>query len=723
MVPSMLVLCVTLAAAPDGLQHSARTSEERQHIEALAHFGTARYFQQQNRLIQAEKQLKAANTAEPKANAPKRELAKLYATTGRDPTALRLAKEVVEADPTDREMAVLLAKLLLDAKRPAEAVEAYKLAVASKEQMKLADRVLLWNDYAKAATEAKDGASAVVARVGLLKLLEESKQDLLQEKLFDTNSHELEVVQQKESLGDAYVLAGKFQNAAQVFDSIDTKTNHIRLSWKRCLGFEKDGKTGKALEQLVKFLAAKPAGFAPYAKYVELSRDDRDLKNHLVDLASANPDNTAPLWLLASAKMTSGDITEAKGEFRKLLPKMTKPEEASVLVQAHMNGQAQVQLLELLDKQFKAARPDGFDDPDRDREKELDDARPEAVARARLLSTAVRAASKADISSLVNVLDGETNRGTKFSSDIYELLYSCARSSNDITLFARMLPRAVNNQQKDIRLKFLAVQALEANRQWADLARQADEISRAEMGRYYPVIKARAAVAKAELGQGSAAHAILDDLGDTPYTMSYRVNVYNILGNHREALKLCDTILATDKLTEQLVFNTKKQKAQCLTLLGKHTDNEKLLRALLDDHPDDPVLLNTLGYNLAEQNRKLPEAEKLLQRAMELDKDERRRSGDFDSVSGSILDSQAWLLFRKRQFKAAREALELAVESTEESRSPIAWDHLGDVYFELNDRKAAIKAWRKAQGYYENSHLGRDLDRLNSVKAKIKQFE
>ena len=739
MLPSLFVLAVFVASAPETgtLQRSVQTTEERQHAEALAHYGLARYYQQQNRFIQTEKQLRAASSSEPKANAPKRELAKLYASTGRDAAATRLAKEVLGNEPNDRETAVLLARLLMEAKRPTEAVAAYRLAVKSSEPIKLEDRILMWNDYAKAATAAKDGPAAVAARTGMLQLLDKSKPELLAAKLFDEQSYEVELARQVENLGDAYVMDRKFDKAEEAFakaqklqsDPRNSKLAVIRLHWNRCNALAEQGRKGEALKELAKYLEAKPTGFAPYAKYVELSKptkDQRDLNDRLAELAAANPDNTAPLWLMAAEKMSSGEpggITEAKAEFRKLLSKMTKPEEANVLVAAHANGQAHAALLELMDRQFKSARPDGFDDPDREKEKELDDARPEAVQRARLLSTAVRQMPKDGISALVRFLDGETQRGTKYNADVYELLMGSTRSVGDLDLFAKMLPKAVQNVQKDIRLKVLAVKALATTRQWADLARQADEISRADMGRYYPSIKAQAAVAKAELGQASAAHLILDDLGDTPYTMGYRVDVYNILGNHREALKLCDNILAMDKLTESQVFNAEMQKANCLGLIGQHTENERLLRRLLDDHPDDPVLLNTLGYNLADQNRKLPEAEKLLQRAMELDKDERQRTGEFDSVSGAILDSQGWLLFRKGSFKAAREALELAVETKEEARSPIAWDHLGDVCFELNDRKAALKAWRKALGYYENSHLGREQDRLNAVKAKIRMFE
>ena len=57
---------------------------------------------------------------------------------------------------------------------------------------------------------------------------------------------------------------------------------------------------------------------------------------------------------------------------------------------------------------------------------------------------------------------------------------------------------------------------------------------------------------------------------------------------------------------------------------------------LLKKNPNDPVLLNFLGYLLADSNRKLDEAEALIGRALAQ-----------DGANGAYNDSMGWLYFRK----------------------------------------------------------------------------
>ncbi len=86
--------------------------------------------------------------------------------------------------------------------------------------------------------------------------------------------------------------------------------------------------------------------------------------------------------------------------------------------------------------------------------------------------------------------------------------------------------------------------------------------------------------------------------------------------------------------------------------------------------PDSPQALNFLGYLLADHQRDLPEAEKLIRRAVEQDPD-----------NGAYLDSMGWVLFRLGEFSAARVHLERALTLTGDD--PVVHEHLGDVYREL----------------------------------------
>jgi tetratricopeptide (TPR) repeat protein len=99
--------------------------------------------------------------------------------------------------------------------------------------------------------------------------------------------------------------------------------------------------------------------------------------------------------------------------------------------------------------------------------------------------------------------------------------------------------------------------------------------------------------------------------------------------------------------------------------------------------PDQPVVLNYLGYAWAEQGRNLPRAREMIERAVEL------RPND-----GAIIDSLGWVLLLQGDREGAIRWLERAVELTPED--PTANDHLGDAYAAAGRSREAQIQWRRA---------------------------
>ena len=149
----------------------------------------------------------------------------------------------------------------------------------------------------------------------------------------------------------------------------------------------------------------------------------------------------------------------------------------------------------------------------------------------------------------------------------------------------------------------------------------------------------------------------------------------------------------------------------------------RLLRELLDDNPDNVLILNNFGYQLADQGRKLDEAEAMIRRAIVLDRDARIKAGDPDAESGNYSDSLGWVLFKKGKFAEARKALEAATQFAEVSENGVVWDHLGDTYFRLDLKKEAVAAYAKALKLFTGSHEGKQFGRLDEVKRKLKLAE
>jgi tetratricopeptide (TPR) repeat protein len=105
----------------------------------------------------------------------------------------------------------------------------------------------------------------------------------------------------------------------------------------------------------------------------------------------------------------------------------------------------------------------------------------------------------------------------------------------------------------------------------------------------------------------------------------------------------------------------------------------------LDLAPDEPMVLNYLGYSWADQGLNLPRARAMLERAVEL------RPED-----GNIVDSLGWVLFRLGDIPGAVRLLERAVEL--EPRSATINDHLGDAYWAAGRQAEARYQWSRALG-------------------------
>jgi Flp pilus assembly protein TadD len=109
------------------------------------------------------------------------------------------------------------------------------------------------------------------------------------------------------------------------------------------------------------------------------------------------------------------------------------------------------------------------------------------------------------------------------------------------------------------------------------------------------------------------------------------------------------------------------------------TDLQEALRL----GPDQPDVLNSLGYAWIDRGLRLQEALGMVQKAAAL----RPRSG-------AIIDSLGWAHYRLGNWAAAVEALERAAEL--EPGDPVINDHLGDAYWRVGRRVEAQFQWTRA---------------------------
>jgi tetratricopeptide (TPR) repeat protein len=104
----------------------------------------------------------------------------------------------------------------------------------------------------------------------------------------------------------------------------------------------------------------------------------------------------------------------------------------------------------------------------------------------------------------------------------------------------------------------------------------------------------------------------------------------------------------------------------------------------LDLFPDQPLVLNYLGYSWIDQGINLDEAFKMLRRAVEL-----------RPTDGYVVDSLGWAHYKLGQYDQAVKELERAIEL--KSSDPVINDHLGDAFWRVGRKLEAHFQWNHAR--------------------------
>jgi tetratricopeptide (TPR) repeat protein len=118
--------------------------------------------------------------------------------------------------------------------------------------------------------------------------------------------------------------------------------------------------------------------------------------------------------------------------------------------------------------------------------------------------------------------------------------------------------------------------------------------------------------------------------------------------------------------------------------------------------PDQPLILNYLGYSWIDRGEKLDQGLKMIEKAVEL------RPED-----GYIVDSLGWAHYRMGDYAGAVEYLERAVELVP-SDSTIN-NHLGDAYWRTGRLTEARYQWRRALQF------GPDKDDVQPLESKLEK--
>jgi tetratricopeptide (TPR) repeat protein len=198
-------------------------------------------------------------------------------------------------------------------------------------------------------------------------------------------------------------------------------------------------------------------------------------------------------------------------------------------------------------------------------------------------------------------------------------------------------------------------------------------------------LEARSKAASILLARSNRKEALvlLDDyVSDHPDTeFETRLSEARLLANHGDAetgLTLLSDALERHPQHPAIEYD----RAVILERAGRVKESVEVLERLLKERPDDPVLMNALGYTLADHSLDLGRAEGLIHKALSATPD-----------SPAVLDSLGWVRFRQGDAKGAVPELQHAYALDHDSDIAAHW---GEALWMSGKHQEARRVWAAA---------------------------
>ena len=170
------------------------------------------------------------------------------------------------------------------------------------------------------------------------------------------------------------------------------------------------------------------------------------------------------------------------------------------------------------------------------------------------------------------------------------------------------------------------------------------------------------------------------------------VTYYNAIG-HFSKKEYAGAIKAIKRAIDQEPETEKAMLADMYALLADiyHANKQDDLsdnafeQALKLDY-DNSSTLNNYSYYLSERGKKLDEAEKMSKRSIEI-----------KPTEATYLDTYGWIQYKKGNYEAAKTFIQRAIDLAGKNADATLYDHLGNVFYKLNDKEKAVQYWKTSK--------------------------
>ena len=715
-----------LEDSPKRIDSLPKPASDIRKEEAVRIYGAGLLYEKENRLLDAMKAFEKSLQLDPVALAPRKALIPIYLALDRLDDALNLTTYVLEHDPASVETSLLYARQLKSLGRLKEVAELLaKLSKqeALKDQQDLKSRVLhdlalLQEDLSewKKAYETCTSLQTILDITGAEEILGLTPDELKREK-----------AENYERLGRLSLKNGSTEQAvdfylkAQKLDVIRSG----RLGFNLAQVYASQGKLDDALLRVDEFLQTQPLGTDAYELKIDLQKKlnrNKDIIPELEQASVRDVHNNKLKLLLARELATSGNVIRAEAIFEKVVEVAPSPETYAAMFALYKKEPklGARKALVRLDSGIQAANRKGGIPPEPGIALQvramLLALRKDPEFASQILNDSVRCIQQGDKlcyetcvalgtmasrmgnahagEQLLKVSLSEIKAHPDYESEVFAGLLRVLRLSNKYQDIIQVCKKGLESDRAGNRTLFLIEMA------GACMHLQRDT-------------EALAAVDLAITGSQGR---------ENLFCQRYKANLLSQMGRHDEAVQIAQRILDTSSQPNEM-RDARYTLSAIYSSMKQHKKSEDLLQAILEADPADATANNDLGYQWADRNFNLDQAEKLVRKALELDRKIRETSTQLvhEPENAAYLDSLGWVLFRQGRMEESLKELQKASMLPGGKDDPVVFDHMGDVYASLKEIAKARECWKKAVDLYEVVRARRPDDRLMEIRSKLKE--
>jgi tetratricopeptide (TPR) repeat protein len=692
------------------------TVEDRRRLEAIRLYTAARAVEDRGQWADAVELLLEASKLDPDSVAIARRLAKLYiGALSRPDKATQYARRVLAIEPGDTETLVRLVEFYVKRGEP-ESAEALLKEVLANPKLpahapgRLVAEFELGRIYSTRLKNVEKAAAAFA------KVIEE---------LDDRSANKLSPGEMNRILGNdpasAYLNFGLIFQEAKRDDLVvkalerglvyDEDNPQIALLLAEAL--QRLRKPDRALELVDRVIRRQPQGVEAYdlmIKVLKAMGRENEITPRLEEAARVDSKNVPLQYVLADRYRETGQADKAEDLYKTLLTSRPSPLTYRALSASLLKRKKVVELLKvfcdawsrpdnkgaILPQAQAVARDDGLTQAMLDAGIEQLSAKPPAlpsVAFKVLAAIAVGEGGGSNARRLEKLLKLQhVELATEPSALVYQEIADTQRRlgryGDAATTVEGMLDKYP--AERSVRtLTFLADYQRRAGRAAAAKGTLAEA---RRLGSRDSESLIRLAYGFRDVGRIDDAIKLMREVSqrepNNPLPDLTLADMLRQFGRNDDAIKVYEDVLKRFGDNDEAVKMARGGLSVVYVSMGNYTKGEAELEMLLQRNPDDATPNNDLGYLYAEQGKNLEKAEEMIQKALREDPE-----------NSAYLDSMGWVLFKRGKYTQALELLKKAVERMVVERGEpdnTILEHIGDVYFQLQDVAKAGDYWRQA---------------------------